>query len=118
MASEVVKENVHEGTKEIKRKKWLEWCSNLDAHNSVGQRWRHINYFAKGRPPRTISHRGPSRVAEELSTKFAERANSIHHPIMTRRTLQGLTTARWEEIEEAINNEDHTDTLFTLTELQ
>ncbi|KAK7063081.1 hypothetical protein SK128_002099, partial [Halocaridina rubra] len=114
---QAVKEHVHEETRNIKRKKWLEWCSTLDARTSVGQMWRSINSFAKGKPPKITPHRDPSRAAEELAIKFADRASSNQLPITTRATLQDLTTARWEEIEEAINTEDETDAPFSLTEL-
>ncbi|MPC63844.1 hypothetical protein E2C01_057950 [Portunus trituberculatus] len=56
--------------------KWLEWCSNLSQHTSLGQLWRSIRTASGAAPPRPAAHPHPQQEAERLPRRdYAFRAS-------------------------------------------
>lgn len=71
--------------KEIRNEKWLEWCSQLNAHTSLSQLWSYIRRDTGKAKSKTPPHPEPQVEAERLANHFKTRASSTQLPDDTRR---------------------------------
>lgn len=103
--------------KEIRREKWLEWCSQLNAHTSLARLWDHIRRVTGKTRTRAPLHPTPQVEAERLATLFRDRASSAQLPTNTRRRQDDRLLARRNTIATACQQPSPSDVNFTLHEL-
>ncbi|KAK8390652.1 hypothetical protein O3P69_010393 [Scylla paramamosain] len=95
--------------KEIRREKWLEWCSQLNAHTSLARLWDHIRRVTGKTRTRAPLHPTPQVEAERLATLFRDRASSAQLPTNTRRRQDDRLLARRNTIATACQQPSPSD---------
>ena len=104
-------------TDAIRHDKWLEWCTSLNEHISIGNLWHDLRRIA-GKRTATGRHQEPLEEANRLAGVFSGRTSTENLPPATMRMQERFDEGRWERLEAACYLPDDTDCPFTIEELR
>ena len=103
----------------IKQEAWFTWCSKLSGLTRIRDIWSWLKRVAgQNKRPKTATHPNPLQEAERIAESFSQRSSSNQLPPQTKLMQERLSNQRWEEINQACNQIDHTDVEYTLQELR
>ncbi|XP_068205410.1 uncharacterized protein [Palaemon carinicauda] len=102
---------------EVKKEKWLDWCSEVNAFTPVRKIWTWFNKVSGKRSTVRVSHPDPPAEAHRLAQEFANRSKSDNLSLQARQRQRVLYPIRMTMVTAACNISDDTDALYTMDEL-
>ena len=116
---QATKKLINQELEEIRNRKWLEWCEQINAHTNISSLWAHLNR-ARGRKHTPLpNHPDPAGEAQALMRHFKQRRNTCNLPRKAINAMKRLKPGRERLIQRACSSPDESmDQPFTMAELQ
>ncbi|XP_068218943.1 uncharacterized protein [Palaemon carinicauda] len=102
---------------DVKKEKWLEWCSQVSGLTPIRKIWAWFNKVSGKRYTARVTHPDPPAEALRIAQNFANRSKSENLSIQARQRQEVLYPIRMNMVTAGCNIPDDTDALYTMDEL-
>ncbi|XP_068222228.1 uncharacterized protein [Palaemon carinicauda] len=102
---------------DVKKEKWLDWCSQVSGLTPIQKIWAWFNKVSGKRYTARVTHPDPPAEALRIAQNFANRSKSDNLSIQARQRQEVLYPIRMNMVTAGCNIPDDTDALYTMEEL-
>ena len=104
-------------TRDLRTKRWLEWCASFNKNTSLGTLWEKLRIATGRPPPRRPAHNDPQGEAERLADLFQARGSTEMLPQEIQFRQEALQPSRTLALQAACEATSPTDEPFVMQEL-